>query len=78
MPRLQIRTINKAMAAEGIKLELVQGDGYFYFDGEGTERLYTASVHVFRLNDMSLERWLDYARGMWKEIQEKTAVDYRN
>ena len=57
-----IKTVNKAIAAEGINLELVAGEGYFYFAGPGTENLSTASVMVYRLNDLSLDQWMTEAR----------------
>jgi len=57
-----IKTVNKAIAAEGINLELVAGDGYFYFVGPGSENLSTASVMVYRLNELSLDQWMTEAR----------------
>lgn len=57
-----IKTVNKAITAEGMNLELVAGDGYFYFVGPGTENLSTASVMVYRLNDLSLDQWMTEAR----------------
>jgi hypothetical protein len=57
-----IKTVNKAIAAGGINLELVAGDGYFYFVGPGTENLSTASVMVYRLNELSLDQWMTEAR----------------
>jgi hypothetical protein len=66
--QLQLRSVNKAIAKTG--LELVKGNGYFYFIGEGTESLYSASVMVCSLNEMSLERWVEEANGKAKEIAE--------
>jgi len=57
-----IKTVNKAIAAEGINLKLVAGDGYFYFVGPGSENLSTASVLVYRLNHLSLDQWMTEAR----------------
>ncbi len=57
-----IKTVNKAITAEGMNLELVAGEGYFYFVGPGTENLSTASVMVYRLNDLSLDQWMTEAR----------------
>jgi hypothetical protein len=57
-----IKTVNKAITAEGMNLELVAGDGYFYFVGPGTENLSTASVMVYRLNELSLDQWMTEAR----------------
>lgn len=65
-----IKTVNKAITAEGMNLELVAGDGYFYFVGPGTENLSTASVMVYRLNELSLDQWLIEARNTARQITE--------
>ncbi len=57
---LQLRTINKALAARGhANVELVKGDGYFYFIGEDADQFYTSSVYVYRLNQLTLEQWIN-------------------
>lgn len=65
-----IKTVNKAIAAEGINLELVAGEGYFYVVGPGAESLSNASVMVYRLNDQPLEAWLRDVRNFAQEIKE--------
>lgn len=65
-----IKTVNKALAAEGINLELVAGDGYFYVVGPGTESLSSASIYIYRLNDQPLEAWLRDVRNFAQEIKE--------
>lgn len=65
-----LKTVNKAIAAEGINLELVAGEGYFYVVGPGTESLDNASIYVYRLNDQPLEIWLRDVRNFAKEIKE--------
>lgn len=55
---ITIKAVNKAIAASGIKAELVRANGYFYFDGDDVAFAYSASVMVSRLNDLSLEQWL--------------------
>lgn len=65
-----LKTVNKAIADEGMKLELVAGDGYFYVTGPGCESLNNASVYIYRLNDQPLEAWLNDVRGFAKEIKE--------
>lgn len=69
-----IKTVNKAIAAEGINLELVAGDGYFYVVGPGAESLDTASIYIYRLNDQSLDAWLMDVRAFAKEIKENGYV----
>lgn len=60
---LQLRTVNKALKNEGIKAELIKGEGYLYFIGDDVELCYTTSVYVPRLNDLPLEVWMKHARG---------------
>jgi len=55
---LTLKAVNKAIAARGIKAELIQGDGYLYFVGDDVEYAHTTSVSVCRLNHLTLERWM--------------------
>lgn len=60
MPRLTLKSINKALAGRGIKEELVAGEGYYYFC-EGDAPLWQATiVPVYRLNHLTLEQWLSH------------------
>ena len=61
MPRLTLAAVNKALAAEGLNMELHKGDGYFYFTGDDADR---ASVMTYRLNDQPLETWIRDARSI--------------
>lgn len=56
---MQLRTVNKAIAARGIDAELVHGEGYFYFVGSAVENADSTSVMVFRLNDLTLDQWME-------------------
>lgn len=58
MRPLTLKTINKHLMAHGYPEELVKGRGYFYFVGPGTDRWYTASVMVNRLNQLTLDQWV--------------------
>lgn len=59
--KLTTKIINNALP-EGY--ELIKGGGCFHFDGEGeygkTWGWYTSSVYVYKLNDLSLEQWLEH------------------
>jgi hypothetical protein len=55
---LTLKAVNKAIAARGIKAELVQGNGYLWFFGADVEYAQTTSVSVCRLNHLTLERWM--------------------
>lgn len=65
-----IKTVNKAIAAEGINLELVAGEGCFYVVGPGCESLANASIYIYRLNDQPLEAWMQDVRNFAQEIKE--------
>lgn len=67
---MQLRTINKAIASKGIAVELVKGDGYFYFVGEAVENADTSSVMVFRLNDLTLDQWMEELDSIIAEIEQ--------
>lgn len=60
MPRLTIKAINDKIAPHGV--ELVKGDGYFYFAdiGEAFVADRVASVWSAQLNCMSLASWTDH------------------
>jgi hypothetical protein len=68
---LRIATVNKAIAAAGIELELVAGEGYFYFVGPGIDHAFnTSSVYTYRLNHQTIEAWLADAWRCADEIAE--------
>ena len=48
MARLTIKSVNAAIAAKGIKAEIVKGNGYYWFDGA-----------VNALNHLTLEQWME-------------------
>lgn len=56
MARLTINLINKNLPAG---YELVRGEGYFYFFGGDSASWEQSGVYVNRLNDLTLEQWLD-------------------
>ena len=71
MTRLTIKTVNKAIAAEGIALELVAGEGYFYFIGDGINHAFNnSSVYTYRLNYQTLDQWIADANRCAEEIAE--------
>lgn len=62
--KLTLKAVNKAIA-EVSKLELHNGNGYFYFTGHGVENLpqHQANIYVYRLNDLALEQYVAAAKG---------------
>lgn len=61
---LTLRKVNKELAPFGV--ELVKGDGYFYFEGEVVDNKSYTSVYVFRLNQLTLEQWLEEFQNILK------------
>lgn len=58
MARLTAKVIIKAIGND--KLELVAGEGYWYFSywDESANIYETHSVYVYRLKDLSLDAWI--------------------
>lgn len=56
-----IRKINRYLATVG--LELVKGNGYFYFIDitEDFSAKLPASVYTMSLKDLTFEQWMDHA-----------------
>lgn len=71
MAKLTCKAITKAVHAAGIRAEAVKGDGYIYFIGPDTESAYTASVFVPRLGDLTLEQWVEQARAIKQDHQQR-------
>lgn len=66
---ITLKAVNKELARLHISAELVKGDGYFYFSGEDVELAQEQGVYgVFRLNDLSLEQWVEEARQRMQDI----------
>lgn len=64
MTRLTLKTVAKALVAEGFPadIELVQGNGYLYFAGGDAHTWYSSSVYVCRLNHLTLDQWITEAK----------------
>ena len=57
-----VASITKALQAEGFPIELVKGEGYFYFAWVGEGYAETVSVYVNAFCHMSPARWLEEGR----------------
>lgn len=76
---MQLRTVNKALNAKYPGLELVKGEGYFYFAGAGTEVCCETGVYgVYRLNDFSLDRWIEEADARMAEVAQHAETAREN
>ena len=60
MTKPTLNKVNEAIAYYGV--ELVKGNGYFYFADTGTRCAadLIPSVYSTRLTTMSLEKWVEY------------------
>jgi hypothetical protein len=58
--------------ATGYRFELVRGEGYCYFifDDQGA-RYDTQSVAVMFFSTLSVEQWIDEARGFIRTIEDR-------
>lgn len=60
--RVTINNVNKALralpGARGDE-EIVQGNGYWYFAGYEAAGFYSQSVYTMRLNDFTLDQWVE-------------------
>lgn len=69
-PTTNKRQIIKLIGSD--KLELVKGDGYWYFvyDDFQAKGLYeTSNVNVFLLNHLSVEYWVQLGKDFVKEME---------
>ena len=53
--------INKELSKLG-KIELVKGNGYFYFIGDDVD-IDISGVYVNSLNQLTLKQWIEEAKG---------------
>lgn len=69
---LTLKKVNAALKQHGISGELVRAEGYFYFWGDDFDLTKEQGVYgVARLNDLSLERWLEEAKGKLSKSDER-------
>lgn len=67
---LTLEKVNRAIrAATSQYVELVKGEGYFYFVYDDGKRYSTASVYINILNQFTLEDWIAEAKGFYATIQ---------
>ena len=66
---IQLRTINKHLKPCG--MELIKGKGYFYFVSDKYD-FRDSMVVVSRLNELTLDDWLNEAVRKLNEVEELT------
>lgn len=65
--RLTIASINAAIKAKGGNEILYKGNGYFYFWEGDAPDWHSSSVMVYRLNDLTLEQWVNE----WERMRDE-------
>lgn len=60
---------NEIRATTSQYIELVKGEGYFYFVYDDGKRYSTASVYINILNQFTLEDWLYEAKAFWATLK---------
>lgn len=55
-----IQKINQQIAEHGV--EIVKGNGYFYFAAIRDDAPEIPSVYTMRLRDLSLEEWVEHVK----------------
>ncbi len=70
----QLRSVNKKIKELGLPVELVKGDGYFYFIYDDVpNKIYDSkSIMVYSLTDFSRDRWVEEAKEFAAEIKANT------
>lgn len=63
------KAITARLRAEGLPLELVKGEGYFYFVFDDGAIWESHSIYVCFLNQLSVDRWLEAGRDFAKEVK---------
>jgi hypothetical protein len=53
-----LKQINRALKNKGYEVELIKGEGYFYFEGRDADNLTSQGVYIPRLSDQSVEEWV--------------------
>jgi hypothetical protein len=64
---LRIATVNKAINHPNV--ELVKGEGYFYFVYDKGDVYETRSVMVNSLNELPLDQWVEEAKDLIAELE---------
>jgi len=60
--RVTAKAIHDELARLGHDVHVEKGDGYFFFLGQGSERLLGKTVRVPALNSLTLEQWVAEVR----------------
>lgn len=70
MKLYSLSEFNKALAARGIPVELVKGDGYFWFDSR--DSTHYESIYTCHYSHLSAEMWGGIFNDVVKHFEEKS------
>ena len=73
----QVRSINKTFKEDKLPVELVKGDGYFYyiFDLIDTHNVYDSKTeYVYRLSDLTQDEWVRLGRKFALETMHNRGI----
>lgn len=66
------KILKKIKVKDGIKFELVRGEGYWYFVYDNGDDIYeTHSVYCMYLSQMSDIKWIDEGRSFVKKMESR-------
>ena len=66
---LTLKQINKQFKELGFTEQLERGEDYFYFVGEDTTNWVATAVYVYRLNELSLDGWVEELKFFKRNIK---------
>jgi hypothetical protein len=72
---ITLKQVNAALKAKGAKEMLFKGAGYFYFAEGDTWHWPGTSVYVYRLNELTLEEWLEEHESLMGESRKLYLCD---
>lgn len=74
---IQIRSINKIFKEDSLPVELVKGEGYFYFQYDLPEQnvFETESVYVCKLSHLTKDEWIRQGRQFAIETAHQHGVN---
>jgi hypothetical protein len=75
---MNLEQFNTHIANKGIKAELVEGEGYFYFVGEDVDLAKTTSVYVYAFDHLSLSQWETELRVIMAEHADFQARQFKD
>lgn len=64
------KSISSKIQRQGFPVSLYKGDGYFYFVFDDGVKWESESVYVFRLNQLSVDRWIDQGVSFAKSMTD--------